>query len=559
MLYCMHNMKQTFTKITTTLAIIALFFLYGAVVVFAVPPVSQYAPAEILDPACLPGDINCSVTTGWQFDTVDGHLFNTTDQIGIGVDPDSLIAPYDTAVLATDGVSIMNNEYAPDKVITSAVGDGNLIMGHHDGTFYGNTGLDTSIVLTETAWGGGVTDFLNGTGGGASFRLRNEMADGPLGDGINSILQVGANPTTALRYGLLMYTGGQWNEISLTEYNPVLDLNQKTFRIDNSKIFTEYLYNIVDEDNYDYHYADISDSGYVWEFESDRATYTAQSIMRLDNTLSFSTEVGGTNTLFEVAADGAIYSDTLEGGSTTLSVDAGGNIIRTPSDEKLKTNISSLDDSLERVMQLNPVTYTWKDQERFGDQIEIGFIAQEIEDIVPEVVRSGGEYKSVNYQVLTALNAGAIKELAQQLSDRAVKLIDDVREIFVRKVTTEELCIEDVCFDKDEARILKEIITDGGYEVGDFIDNNVDEEDVVDEPEVSEEEPNENQEPEEELNEGEEQEENIEEESESEEVIEETEEVVEEELNETENQEENIEEESESEEVVPEPEEVIEE
>lgn len=66
---------------------------------------------------------------------------------------------------------------------------------------------------------------------------------------------------------------------------------------------------------------------------------------------------------------------------------------------------------------------------------EIGFIAYEIEKVVPEVVKSRGEYKSVNYQVITALLATAMQEQQKQIEDQKArtqnlqKTLDDQQKI----------------------------------------------------------------------------------------------------------------------------------
>ncbi len=121
-------------------------------------------------------------------------------------------------------------------------------------------------------------------------------------------------------------------------------------------------------------------------------------------------EINIAGTAVTVASSGMIHSNYLNGGATSLSTDASGNIIRTPSDAKLKTNINDIDNALDKVMQLRGVTYDFIDQARFGSNRQMGFIAQELEPIVPEAVSSGGEYKSVNYQVMTALLTEAVKE-----------------------------------------------------------------------------------------------------------------------------------------------------
>jgi hypothetical protein len=115
---------------------------------------------------------------------------------------------------------------------------------------------------------------------------------------------------------------------------------------------------------------------------------------------------------------GTIHASNLNGGATTLSTDAAGNIIRTPSDANLKNNIAGISNALQKVLNLHGVTYNFKDGKRFGENRQMGFLAQELEKIVPEAVSSGGEYKSVNYQVLTALLTEAIKEQQKEIDNQ---------------------------------------------------------------------------------------------------------------------------------------------
>ena len=98
------------------------------------------------------------------------------------------------------------------------------------------------------------------------------------------------------------------------------------------------------------------------------------------------------------------------------------------SDERLKDDIISLDDnsSLNKVLNLNPVEFKWKDGERKG-QKSIGLIAQEVEKIVPEVVREQKRiadndeafemFKSLDYEHLVPLLVGAIKELKSEIEE----------------------------------------------------------------------------------------------------------------------------------------------
>ena len=80
------------------------------------------------------------------------------------------------------------------------------------------------------------------------------------------------------------------------------------------------------------------------------------------------------------------------------------------SDERLKTEISTLENGLAKVKSLRGVSFV-KDG-RAG----IGLIAQEVEKIVPEVVHDN-EYKSVAYGNLVAVLIEAVKELSDRIEE----------------------------------------------------------------------------------------------------------------------------------------------
>jgi hypothetical protein len=102
-------------------------------------------------------------------------------------------------------------------------------------------------------------------------------------------------------------------------------------------------------------------------------------------------------------------------GNRAVYSDASGNLTNSSSDENLKTNISNLTYGLSQVLAMRPIFYNWINPV-LGDQREIGFVAQEIEKIIPEVVgiNSNG-MKSLDYPKLVAVMAMAIQELNVKL------------------------------------------------------------------------------------------------------------------------------------------------
>jgi hypothetical protein len=111
------------------------------------------------------------------------------------------------------------------------------------------------------------------------------------------------------------------------------------------------------------------------------------------------------------------------GGVLTVasSITAGGDITAF-SDIRVKENIQDLEGSLDKVTQLRGVSYN-----KIGsEEKSIGVIAQEIQEVLPEVVREGQDgMLSVAYGNITAVLIEAIKEqqdIIAQLEERIVDL-----------------------------------------------------------------------------------------------------------------------------------------
>lgn len=91
------------------------------------------------------------------------------------------------------------------------------------------------------------------------------------------------------------------------------------------------------------------------------------------------------------------------------------------SDRRLKENISPIQNALEKVLALSGVEFDWKK----SGKTNIGFIAQDVEEVLPEVVNTspiGEELKSVSYGNLTALLVEALKEQQTQINELKAKV-----------------------------------------------------------------------------------------------------------------------------------------
>ena len=97
------------------------------------------------------------------------------------------------------------------------------------------------------------------------------------------------------------------------------------------------------------------------------------------------------------------------------------------SDRKLKENVKNIENPIEKIQKINGVTFDWTDEyikkhggedNYFVRKKDVGVIAQEIEEVLPEVVatRKDGT-KAVKYDRICALLIESIKELKKEIEE----------------------------------------------------------------------------------------------------------------------------------------------
>jgi hypothetical protein len=84
------------------------------------------------------------------------------------------------------------------------------------------------------------------------------------------------------------------------------------------------------------------------------------------------------------------------------------------SDESLKKDVKTIEGALDKTKELRGVEFT-----RIADDSRsIGVIAQELENVLPELVLTDDEgIKSVNYAQITGLLIEAVKELSAKVDE----------------------------------------------------------------------------------------------------------------------------------------------
>ncbi|MDZ8105290.1 MAG: tail fiber domain-containing protein [Nostoc sp. DedQUE12a] len=148
--------------------------------------------------------------------------------------------------------------------------------------------------------------------------------------------------------------------------------------------------------------------------------------------LSISAKNDGYGEIQAVKSSGSLYGDLIlnrragnvgigkENPDPNFRLDVQGKVqahdIHKTSDIRWKQNIETIASALDKVLQLRGVSFEWRTEEyqemNFNPGKHLGLIAQEVEQVIPEVVHQNDQgYKSLAYSNLVALLIEALKEL----------------------------------------------------------------------------------------------------------------------------------------------------
>ena len=151
---------------------------------------------------------------------------------------------------------------------------------------------------------------------------------------------------------------------------------------------------------------DSNNTGYY----VDPASTSQLNVLNCAGTLTVTGAGGVVAPKFTDYNNGAFYLDPSSTG-TSLNV-AGDVVAYASSDIRFKNNITPITNALDKINKIGGYTFEWneKSHKETGKK-DIGVIAQEVEEILPEIVdtRDNG-YKAVDYSKLTALLIQSVKE-----------------------------------------------------------------------------------------------------------------------------------------------------
>lgn len=129
----------------------------------------------------------------------------------------------------------------------------------------------------------------------------------------------------------------------------------------------------------------------------------------------------GRNGIVKVINDRGEVTVELDAETGTVSA---GEPLQSLSDIRCKDDVVQLSDALKTVAQLRGVRFRWRSKvaARADKRVRIGMIAQEVEDVVPEVVEERDGLRTMSYAGLVPVLVAAINEQQHEIKSQAEDL-----------------------------------------------------------------------------------------------------------------------------------------
>jgi hypothetical protein len=397
-----------------TLFALAFLSVFSLSVTYAAPRITQYTPGETLDPDCAPGETNCSVEiTGGGSSPITientSSLFSTgLPGTGVGSDATDAIflgenAGYNASnITSSSFIGYYAGNTASSIISSSFIGEnaGNNATGASNSNFIGqNAGINSSNDFNSNFFG----EFA---GANASNAFRSNFFGLYAGYGANNASDAnfigqnaGTNATNASYSNLFGYkVGSSFTANNIGSNNIIIGTN---ISLPNAATNA------------------INIGGVLFGTGTYGTTTGDPSITPVSGgrigigvvTPSYTLQVGNSGVTGIVAR--------FQNSSGTCDINPTSASLSCSSDERLKKDILVVpDDMLEKILSLQPVTYHWNSEDT-TDDTHIGFIAQQVEDIFPDLVTTDRKtgLKSLNYTGLIPYTVKAVQELNLKVSD----------------------------------------------------------------------------------------------------------------------------------------------
>ena len=172
----------------------------------------------------------------------------------------------------------------------------------------------------------------------------------------------------------------------------------------------------------------FSDSGLTTDLQNNSHLNNSNQRVAMTGTLggSFYAQYNGVHAFYTAAA---VAAGNIQSQVTRFTINSSGG--SNGSDIKLKENIENIPYGLDTIKSLQPRKFKWKETDKDG----IGFIAQEVESLIPELISevyddpvrpdTSEKTKMLNYSTMTSVLTKAIQE-QQDIIDNLKARIEDL-------------------------------------------------------------------------------------------------------------------------------------
>jgi hypothetical protein len=174
---------------------------------------------------------------------------------------------------------------------------------------------------------------------------------------------VGRNTDVVSNYGSISLDGNTGSFIRMYANNI------ETFRITNDATVTQF-----------------AGIGRGFRFDADPQTYALNILS--DGKTGFSVVTPTEN--IDIAGNARIRGLANAANPVNVQVDVNGVLVRTSSID-IKEDVQSLPYGLNEVMLLQPSKFSYIDKYKYGEGYDIGFIAEDVNNVIPEAVGTGVE------------------------------------------------------------------------------------------------------------------------------------------------------------------------
>ena len=369
----------------------------------------------------------------------------TIAELNTAVSDETVVGRATTDTLTNKSIDLTDNTVTGTFAeLNTAVSDATLVSIAGTETLTSKTLTDP--ILSPTATTGGKIEFLEGTNNGtnkatligpastANVTITLPAATGTVA--VSATSPVGLSAAGDISLGTVPVAKGGTGSTSASDARTALGvaIGSDVMAYDSTMVVDADIG--VNVQAYDADLAAIAgltsaaDKGIYFTGSGTASVFALPAQARTLLAASTVTGAGSQRKLLTLDTDDDVQHDSLGVGTaasgTTGEIRATNNITAYySSDRRLKENISNIPNALDKVNQLNGVTFDWTEAYMkqhggedgyFVKKNDTGLIAQDVEQVLPEIVRSNKDgYLGVQYDKVVGLLVEAIKELKHEI------------------------------------------------------------------------------------------------------------------------------------------------